>query len=223
MKILSAFFFAVLVQLSNARLPAAEPVRVACVGDSITFGFGLGQEGKTYPMWLQEMLGSGYDVQNFGISARTFLNAGNAPYVKTQQMTDALAFLPNLVVIVLGTNDSKPKNFDKIDQLSTDVPAMIQKFRYLPSHPTVFIGLPPPVFKTAFTINEENMARIRERLKTIAAEENAPVIDLATPLAGEGKSFPDGVHPNRHGVELLAKIVASALQSAAAGRASVLQ
>lgn len=132
--------------------------------------------------------------------------AREIPYVRTKEMAAALAFNPNLVVIMLGTNDSKPKNFDKIEQLSTDVPAMIKTFRELPTHPTVFVALPPPIFKTAFTINEENMVRIRQLVKAVADQGTAPVIDANTPFAEQGKSFPDGVHPNRNGVEALAAV-----------------
>lgn len=132
--------------------------------------------------------------------------AREIPYVRTKEMAAALAFNPNLVVIMLGTNDSKPKNFDKIEQLSTDVPAMIKTFRELPTHPTVFVALPPPIFKTAFTINEENLVRIRQLVKAVADQGTAPVIDANTPFAEQGKSFPDGVHPNRNGVEALAAV-----------------
>lgn len=89
------------------------PIKVACVGDSITFGAGIkNREKDSYPAQLQAMLGSGFKVGNFGISARTLLKKGDRPYWKEQIYRDALAFQPDYVIIKLGTNDIKPKNWE---------------------------------------------------------------------------------------------------------------
>ena len=68
-----------LFSLMTAR--AAEPIKVACVGDSITQGSGA-QKGKSYPAQLQGLLGEGYLVGNFGVSGRTLLKKGDFPYWK---------------------------------------------------------------------------------------------------------------------------------------------
>src|SRR5438270_834071 len=84
------------------------PIKVACVGDSITQGSGL--QENTYPLQLQRMLGSNYEVRNFGVGGATLLEQGDKPYIQQKLYQDSLAFQPDVVVIMLGTNDSKPQN-----------------------------------------------------------------------------------------------------------------
>src|SRR3712207_5545352 len=82
--------------------------RVACVGDSITYGAGVsGREKNSYPAVLGQWLGTKWDVRNFGVSGATLLKKGNRPYWKQQKFADALQFKPDVVIIKLGTNDSK--------------------------------------------------------------------------------------------------------------------
>ncbi len=56
-------------------------IRVACVGDSITAGVGAAG-GQAYPVQLGRMLGSKWEVRNFGVSGCTLLNRGDSPYQK---------------------------------------------------------------------------------------------------------------------------------------------
>ena len=98
--------------LTFSFISYAEPIRVACVGDSITFGYGIKDRDKmSYPAQLGKRLGSKYEVRNFGVNGHTLLSKGNAPYIKSKAYRDALAFAPEIVVIKLGTNDSKPMNW----------------------------------------------------------------------------------------------------------------
>lgn len=193
--------------LPGFLLAEAPAVKVACIGDSITAGFGIPKDRLNYPQHLAQKLGPRYQVENFGASGRTLLNSGNAPYQRTKEWAAAQAFQPDIAVVILGTNDSKPKNFVRIDDFAADATALIRTLQALPSKPRVFIGLPPPVFKTAFTINEENMVRIRELLNSVAEKEKLPVINLPAALAGQGRLFGDGVHPNGIAVELIATAV----------------
>jgi lysophospholipase L1-like esterase len=91
---------------------AADVVSVACVGDSITFGYGLQQ---SYPAKLGRWLGTNYDVRNFGVSATTLLNRGDFPYIGRPAYTNALAFQPDIVVIDFGANDSKHPGDGSLD------------------------------------------------------------------------------------------------------------
>jgi lysophospholipase L1-like esterase len=98
-----ATIFAGLTCAANAQ------TRVACVGNSITEGYGIWDQ-KKYPEHLQEMLGNDYNVQNFGVSSMTFANKGpddRMSYWNTDKFKAALEFNPEIVVIELGTNDSK--------------------------------------------------------------------------------------------------------------------
>ena len=72
--------------LTTTLAPAAEKVRVACVGDSITFGAGVAdRKNNAYPVVLGKLLGDGVEVRNFGFSARTMLNKGDHPFMKEKK------------------------------------------------------------------------------------------------------------------------------------------
>lgn len=191
--------------------PPGKPVRVACMGDSITAGYGLQKGEKAYPRVLQELLGRDYKVQAYGASGRTFLKNGDMPYWKTQALSQAAAIEPDVVVIALGTNDAKPGNFAKVAELPNDAAEMIRYFKDLPSKPVVFLALPAPVYRTNYGIIEENLVQVRALLAETAKKENVPVIDLFTALSNHPGWFPDGVHPNAEGAEALAKKVAASL------------
>lgn len=104
-----------------------EPIRVACVGDSITAGFGAGQ-GNGYPEQLARMLGGKWHVRNFGVSGTTVMNQGDSPYQQTPAFTNALAFEPHVVVIKLGTNDTKPRNWKFKDGFVAEYTNLIARF-----------------------------------------------------------------------------------------------
>ena len=94
------------------KAPKPDAIKVACIGNSITDGHGIDLAPRNgYPAQLQRILGNGYNVKNFGVSARTMLNKGDYPYMNELAWRDALAFKPDIVIIKLGTNDSKPENW----------------------------------------------------------------------------------------------------------------
>ena len=72
---------------------AQKPVRVACIGDSITYGYGLEDRDKdSYPSQLQGLLGERWLVGNFGKNGATLLRHGHRPYVAQPEFSDALGF-----------------------------------------------------------------------------------------------------------------------------------
>jgi len=92
--------------LISSTLHAEDVIRIACVGDSITYGAGIkGRVTKSYPAQLQELLGATYNVGNFGVSGRTLLKKGDKPYWENKAYKNALDFKPDIVIIKLGTND----------------------------------------------------------------------------------------------------------------------
>ena len=84
---------------------AIEPAfRIACVGDSITAGARVEAELESYPARLSQQLGEGYEVWNFGLGGATLLQSGR-PHVWSE-LTEVDAFLPDGVIVALGTNDT---------------------------------------------------------------------------------------------------------------------
>ena len=117
---------AVVICLQAATVRAAEVVRVACVGDSITYGAGVANRGKNnYPKVLGGLLGAGYESRNFGVSGATLLKKGDLPYWRTGAFKAATEFKPHIVIIKLGTNDSKPQNWKHRAQYAVDLAALV--------------------------------------------------------------------------------------------------
>ena len=202
--------FAAAVFLLPTESRAADPVRVACVGDSITEGVGT-QNPKTdsYPARLQEILGSGWNVQNFGVGGRTMLRKAD-PF----DHHPALGSNPAIVIIALGTNDSKtPIWSGHKNEFVDDYVAMIKEFQALPSHPKVFACLPPPAFPGNWGITEEVIRdEVIPAIKQAAQLTSIEVIDLHTPLLESKAWFPDTVHPNEEGAKRIAELVRKAFK-----------
>ncbi|MFT6619584.1 MAG: putative heme-binding domain-containing protein [Limisphaerales bacterium] len=196
---------------------AAAKIRVACVGDSITFGSTIrDRNNNSYPAQLQGLLGDNYEVRNFGRGGATLLKQGNLPYWKTEQFKDATAFNPEIVVIKLGTNDSKPDNWKHADQFEADLVALIEHFEKLPATPRVHLGIPAPVFETRWGINEKTVAgEIAPIIRKVSEERSMGRINFATALEGNEAVFPDKIHPNAAGAKIMAKTVAFAIESEA--------
>lgn len=187
-------------------------VRVACVGDSITAGSGISEPWKKYPAQLQEILGMGYEVKNFGVGGRTMLSKGDRPWVKEKQFEDAKKFLPDVVVIKLGTNDTKPQNWKFKDEFAADTAALVKAFQGLESKPKVYLCRPVPAFPGNFGIRDEVIKdEVCPLIDRVAKETGCEVIDLYGALAGKKEMFPDKVHPNAEGAQRMAEVVAKAV------------
>jgi lysophospholipase L1-like esterase len=203
------FLLLALISLMTAR--AAEPIKVACVGDSITQGVGA-QKGKSYPAQLQGLLGEGYQVGNFGVSARTLLRKGDFPYWNEKKYQDALAMEPAIVVIMLGTNDTKPQNWKFETEFDADYRELVKSFQALKSKPKVFVCRPVPVpGKGNYGINEENIQKEIPRLDALAKALGCGVIDMHAALEKFPEMLPDRVHPNTAGAGEMAKAAAKAI------------
>mgnify|MGYP000754981184 FL=1 len=192
---------------SLAFSQTTQKVRIACVGNSITEGYGLADpKSESYPSILQELLGEKYDVRNFGLSARTLMLKGNRPYMKEQKFEEAQAFLPDIVTIKLGTNDSKPQNWIHHAKFKNDLKTLIHKFQSLSSHPRIYLCLPIPGNNKEWGINDSIIYhKIIPYIKEVAAEEHLPVIDLyAAMLPYYPQKYQDGVHPNKDGAKIIA-------------------
>ena len=206
--------------LQNFKAPKENAVRVACIGNSITDGFGImNAEDKGYPAQLQKKLGADYEVKNFGVSARTMMNKGDIPYMKELAWKDAQAFLPNIVVIKLGTNDSKTHNWAHgAEEYSQSMQAMIDTLKALPSHPEIYLCSPIPAFKGSWTINDSVIVNGEiPVLQKLAKKNKCHYLDLHSQYTFSNMMLGDGIHPNAKGAEKLAGIVYEALISSEKG------
>ncbi len=208
---------ALVLTILAGSLIAAEPVRVACIGDSITAGAGIRDRKMHYPTQLGRLLGDGYKVINCGNSGSTLLKNGDKPFWKQRQWKAALEFNPNIVVIKLGTNDSKPQNWKKKDQFAADYKDMIAQLRKLPAKPKIFICKPVPAFPGRWGITDKVIkGEVIPITLQVAMETKCPVIDLYAALSGKKAMFPDTVHPNAAGAGVMAATIAKAITGKAA-------
>lgn len=209
--------FALLVAFAMQR-PAtvqdeAPPIRIACVGDSITFGATIKERTKNcYPAQLQGLLGETFAVQNFGVNGATMLKKGNKPYWTFEQFNAAQNLQPDIVIIKLGTNDTKPDNWKFKYDYQANYIEMIEAFRKLDSKPKVYLCYPAPVVAERWGINDKTVREeVIPMIDAIAKEMKLPIIDLYTPLKDKPELLPDKVHPNAEGAAIIAKTVAEAI------------
>lgn len=186
---------------------AQSKIKVACVGNSITEGAGI-EPGKTYPEQLQTLLGDTYEVKNYGIGGRTLLKKGDYPYWNEAKYQDVLQWQPDIVVIKLGTNDSKPQNWQHKANFKKDYVKFIKSFKKLPSHPKVYICKPMPAYRENFRISPTVIKdEMLPMIEAIAKKTKVTVIDLYTPMLGKEALAPDGIHPTAEGDAVLANEV----------------
>jgi lysophospholipase L1-like esterase/fibronectin type 3 domain-containing protein len=210
------------VPSSNVTLPlvcfascsnVCTPVKyVACIGNSITAGAGVSDPAsQSYPAQLRTSLGTGFEVGNFGHSGATMLKNGDTPYWNQAEYPAAKASNPDVVVIKLGTNDSKSWNWGSFgSQYPGDYRSMIDAFRALPSKPKIFICLPSKAFSTQYAIDENVLANnIRPAIVQVAKDKGVSIIDVYDATKNASANFPDGIHPDATGAGLIAAKVKS--------------
>ena len=201
--------------LNHFQGPKEDAVRVACIGNSITDGYGIGMSPVNgYPAVLQKKLGDGYQVKNFGVSARTMMNKGDLPYMNELAWRDAQAFNPNIVVIKLGTNDSKTHNWAHgADEYRQSMQAMIDTLKALPSKPKIYLCSPIPAFKDTWTICDSVIVNGEMPIiKKLAKKNKCQFIDLHTSYTYGDMMLKDGIHPNAKGAEKMANIIFDAIE-----------
>jgi lysophospholipase L1-like esterase len=191
-------------------------IKLACVGDSITQGVGAAG-GKSWPDQIGKMLGEKWEVKNFGVSGSTLLNSGDKPYQKEGAFKKAKEFNPDVVVVILGTNDTKPQNWKNKDNFEVDYKDMVKQFAELSSKPRIYICYPPYIAGNGnWGINEANTKAEFAFVDRVAKATKAGVIDVHAALDGKDALIPDKVHPNTEGATEIAKAVYKALTGKAA-------
>ncbi len=202
-----------------------DKIKVACVGDSITFGARLEDPAQdSYPAQLQKLLGNRYIVTNLGVSSCTLIRKGR-PTVWNQlpKIRDAA---PDIVVISLGTNDTcgmgtcgGRKCWEYKDEYGSDYRDLIDTLKALPSKPRIWISAPSPMVLETPGLSNQRIEGLKIRkprlqvligiVKEVAKEKHVGFIDLNTPLDHKPELFTaeDGVHPNNAGYRAIAALV----------------
>lgn len=152
------------------------------------------------------MLGSSHDVKNFGLSGSTVLLNTETPYLYNHQITNAEDFLPNIVIIMLGTNDARTDRFHSIANFAEDYKELIRTIKEFETKPEIFLVKPPPIFENYYNLESENFVRrIIPLIEQVAIELDLPIIDVYVALENNPEYFLDGVHPSSEGAYLIAE------------------
>ena len=195
-------------------------VKVVCVGDSITYGSGAGRyrDTKSYPALLQKKLGNGYRVRNYGLRGRTILDYGNFPYKEEPEYKKTLKEKGDVYIIMLGTNDSKVRNWNTEDY-KEQLRAFVTSYQKVNQRAKIYLMQPPRCFpdeKTGivnYKVKNDLIAtEIHKSVAEVGLECGAIVIDLYEFTEDHGDWFADGVHPNVKGYEKIAGYIYEVLK-----------
>jgi sialate O-acetylesterase len=205
--------FACLLQVN---IYAQSPVKVACVGNSVTYGYGLtNREQDCYPAQLQQFLRQKYKVKNFGHSGATLLKKGHNPYYKTVEFSEAIAYQPDIVIIHLGLNDTDPRDWpDHKEDFEADYAYLIKEFRKANPAIKIYVCRLTPIFSghPRFKSGTRDWYdQIQTLISAIAKANNTGLIDLHEPLYNRPDLFADNLHPDKEGAGIIARTVYQAI------------
>lgn len=201
-------------------------IRVACIGDSLTWGFTLPDPGRqSYPALLQEKLGADYIVRNFGCNGASVRFDTGLPYAQTMAGRESLTWNPDVVLIMLGSNDASPWDWDP-DTFRRDYERLIASYRDLPSRPRIILIAPIRMFRvmgtTFMDLSPEIMEEgIRPAIHAIAKDNNLELIDLVN-LFTDSRYCYDGVHPQSPGTRMTADAIYGRVGDLRQARSAVL-
>jgi len=194
-----------------------EPLRVACVGDSITYGDKIFfRSFRSYPAVLQKLSNGRLITGNFGVNAKTALDIPGQAWTQTSACGRALLFQPDVVVIMLGINDLFFSNL--YGQYPEALRNIVERFQALPTSPRLFLCTLTPLAPAESQAEANRIIRtfFNPAIRQVAAQTDAAVIDLHSVFPATIEFLPDGVHPTPEGAALIAQTVLSAILPASA-------
>lgn len=197
-------------------------IKVACVGDSITYGHGISNWAKNnYPAQLQKMLGEDYHVQNFGHSGRTVQDGTDQPYTKSKQYELSLEYDADVLVFMLGTNDSKPECFEDVSTFMAEYASLIASYKQSNPDIEIIICTPACAFfpdgktegETNFDIRPKIVSEIRNYVRSFALAEGYKLVDVYDLTQYHSEWFKDNVHPSSDGAKAIAEKIAEKIKN----------
>ncbi len=209
-------FLAILLLIICFTATAQDKIKVACIGNSVTYGYGHSNPAETsYPSQLGRLLGDEYVVGNFGKSGATLLNKGHRPYTQQPEYKAALEFAPDIAIIHLGLNDTDPRNWPNYrDRFIPDYLALIDTLRSINPKVEVKICRMTPIFhwhRRFKSGTRDWYAQIQETIEEVAQIAGTELIDLQELLYHRPDLMPDALHPNEEGAGIIARRVYSAI------------
>jgi lysophospholipase L1-like esterase len=205
MLIIAASSIIIIIEMNSKVKVAAQVIRVACIGDSIT-------QWSNYPEELQKMLGDGYIVGNFGVAGSAVTKSSDIPYMAQSAFEAAKAFQPQVVIIMLGTNDAKNVNYPNIGSFTGDYSELIDSYDSLPDDQQIYLVKPPPIYDNELGLDNSNLDEgVIPNIEQVANDKDLPTIDVNSVMIDHSEYFKDGVHPNSDGAEVIAATINDAI------------
>ena len=197
-------------------------IHISCVGDSLTYGSGVlkTREIDSYPAQLQARLGTSYLVSNFGLRNATASASGDLPYIESEQYKESLKSNPDIVILMLGTNDTKTQNWNA-SEYRKGLTDLVETYKKLDSNPKVFLMRSPYCFPIegnddaeynvqASVVNGE----LGDIIGEVAEETDVSLIDLHKVTEGKEYLYTDGIHFLAKGYTLIADTVYDSIKNA---------
>ena len=209
--------------MSNTTEPEEGQIKVACVGDSITYGHGIQNWPKNnYPVLLQGLLGDGYHVNSYGVSGRAVQDNSDQPYRALPHYEESVSYDADIIVFMMGSNDTKPENWFGEESFKASLMDLLDDYTQGDKKPVIYICTTPACFFMEDSVGELTSHDLRPAYADIIAEivqETAeelgyPVIDIHALTKENPQWFAkDGVHPNNEGAAAIAQAVYEAIQN----------
>lgn len=208
---------AVFLGATNMRFngrPRTEQTRVACVGDSTTYGTAMPNNfHNSYPAQLQRFLGDGYHVANFGVHGKMVKDINDDSYRRTKQYARSLAYDADIIVLMLGANDTKPQNWTSMEEFEDSYRSLVASYMNMEGERLIKICTPASVYPMkdgdySYHIDPDKLYQISEFIIHFADEMELELIDIYDITSGHPEWYePDRVHPNKHGARAIAASV----------------
>lgn len=205
-------YLIIFVSLSIILISCKNEIKVACIGDSITNGGGK-NKSLFYPVQLDSLLGDGFQVLNCGESGATMQSDGNKPYWHQKDLNNVFVYMPDIIVIMLGTNDSKTNNWNAASY-ERNYQLMIDTLNTMDTKPQIYLCFPPPAYSSAWSISDSTiLSGVIPIVERISKRNNLQIIDVYNGMTKMSDLFPDGIHPNEKGIKIMSEIVAKSIKN----------
>lgn len=195
--------------LCYVSFSCSDSTKIACAGDSITYGYGLkNPENESYPSILNKKLGNAFKVKNFGHSGATALKNSDLPYWNVSEFRKLKKYQPDIIILLLGSNDAKNYNWPGHEKFRMNYKSLVLEFISLKSKPKIYLGIPPPIFGETDIINNDIIVQeIIPVIKETAISLNVQVINFHEAFRDKPHLFPDNIHPGKEAAKAMAEIV----------------